>query len=186
MSQHAFDQSRTYQTDKQWSDRFIPIIRRIVGPHLLEPSPLEIDQGEATDLMLLTGKDMRIGARVRKHGFADRYPYEFTIRSSRPSGAKTELKKLTGGWCDWLFYGHEASANSLEIDPWWIINLDSWRDQMIWSKRTAGASKEMSNSDGVKFRAFDIRKFDPDILIAHSAGMRIVFEGWRQQFKGIS
>jgi len=179
MSLQQFDRPGAYQTDRQWSDQFIPEIRRVVGPHLLEPSTLDCDRSEATDLIVLTAKDMRIAARVRRHGFAVQYPYEFTIRSSRPSGVKTELKKITEGWGDWLFYGHQAEPNSRVIHPWWIIDLHAWRDQMIWSKRSAGSPKEMKNRDGVGFHVFDIRNFDPSILIAHSPGTSIVFESWR-------
>lgn len=83
-----------YSFDRKWSDVMIPQIKRLVGPKLLEESSFENDAQQATDLMILNARDKRIAARVRRPGYADRYPYEFTIRSHRDSGSKTELEKL--------------------------------------------------------------------------------------------
>lgn len=95
-----------YESDRRWSDKFIPAIKQIVGPRLLSVTPDEIDCKQAADLMVFTARDMKIAARVRRPGFADKYPYEFTIRARRDSGAETELSKIVNGWGDWLFYGH--------------------------------------------------------------------------------
>ncbi|MCJ1900466.1 MULTISPECIES: hypothetical protein [Paracoccus] len=83
-----------YSINRHWSDRFIPEIRRIVGAHLLRVAPDYLDTRHATDLLMLDGRDMRIAARVRRHGYAGRYPYDFTIRSRLPSGNPTELAKI--------------------------------------------------------------------------------------------
>ena len=100
-----------YNFNRQWSDRFIPEIKAIVGAHLLSIAPDDQDMRHATDLMMLDAKDVRIAARVRRPGYASRYPYDFTIRSQVPSGAETELAKIVNGKGDWMFYGHaDASA----------------------------------------------------------------------------
>lgn len=70
--------------------------RRSAGSsaHLLRVAPDYLDTRHATDLPMLDGRDMRIAARVRRHGYAGRYPYDFTIRSRLPSGNPTELAKI--------------------------------------------------------------------------------------------
>ena len=50
----------------EWSDIFLPQIKKIVGPLLLEPASFELDASEATDLVVLKARDMRIGCRVRR------------------------------------------------------------------------------------------------------------------------
>jgi len=79
---------------RQWSDQFIPSIKTIVGPLLLVETPDEIDCNQAADLMVFSARNMRIAARVRRHGYADRFPYEFTLRCARDSGAETELSNV--------------------------------------------------------------------------------------------
>jgi hypothetical protein len=124
---------------------------------------------EATDLLVLRARDMRIGCRMRRSGFAGRYPFDFTIRSRRDSGAETELSKITEGWGDWLFYGHAGDTHGA-IERWMLVDLHAWRAQMIRSDRKAGKPKHMPNGDGTYFAAFDIREFaaKPQILVASS------------------
>jgi hypothetical protein len=139
-----------------------------VGPHLLIPSYLEVDTKEATDLIVLQGLDKRIAARVRRPGFALDYGWEFTIRSHRDSGAKTELAKIEEGFGDWMFYGHAAASGVHDFDRWMIINLDTWRAaRMRGAKLKTG---RLPNGDGTWFDWWDIRSFpyNPPILIAAS------------------
>ncbi len=42
----------------------------------------------------------------RRHGYAARYPHQFTIRAKLPTGAETELSKIVNGHGDWMFYGY--------------------------------------------------------------------------------
>ena len=119
-----------YSINRHWSDRFIPEICRIVGAHLLEVAPEPLDLHHATDLMSFLGRDLRIAARVRRHGYAGRYPYDFTIRSRVGSGATTELAKIVNGEGDWLFYGH-ANAAETGFDLWWLIDLRAFRAGLI-------------------------------------------------------
>jgi len=87
-----------YQDDRRWSEQFIPEIKRIVGPQLLVVTPDEIDCTQAADLMVFTARDMKIAARIRRHGFAEKYGNEFTIRSKRTNSAVTELAKIVKDW----------------------------------------------------------------------------------------
>lgn len=152
----------SYQSDRAWSDNFIPAIKQIVGPLLLEASSFEIDTTQAADLVVLNARDKTIAARVRRFGYADRYPHDFTIRSSRDSGAKTELEKIVDGFGDWMFYGHSDESET-GISRWMVINLASLRAALI---RDKAPWKKKSNSDGTHFVAFDIRDLPESCLIA--------------------
>ena len=160
----------SYQSDRAWSDGFIPAIKRIVGPHLLEPSSLKVDTQQAADLVVLTGRNLTIAARVRRSGFADLFPYQFTIRAQRAGGARTELQKIVDRWGDWFLYGHAIS--DVDIGRWMIIDLHSFRaarSRRIIPDNMCGMKK---NTDGrTTFAWFDVRGFaqcrEP-ILIASS------------------
>lgn len=158
----------SYQENRQWSDTMIPQIKQIVGPYLLGVADFEHDTKQATDLMILTARDMRIAARVRRPGFADRYPNEFTIRASRSSGYETELSKIVNGWGDWLFYGHADGGN--QIINWMLICLHAFRAALIRNAMNGTQLKitEKANGDGTFFKAFDVRSFpaNPPILVA--------------------
>jgi len=158
-----------YTQDREWSDHFIPLIKRIVGPYLLNVASDEIDVTQATDLMVFTARDMRIAARVRRPGFSERYLYEFTIRAERDNGAKTELAKIVDGWADWFFYGH-ADEEEQFIEYWWLIDLDAFRAALIRTamNKTSLRCGQKSNGDGTHFKWFDLRSFPehPPILIA--------------------
>lgn len=160
-----------YSTDRQWSDRYIPTIKNIVGPHLVVASPFDIDTQQAADLIVLTARDLRIAARVRRAGYADRYPYEFTVRSKRDNGVTTELAKLISGWGDWMFYGHAADNETPAISRWWLVDLTVWRMKLMregYKGSWRGLANEKDNGDGTHFFAFDLRKFGPSVLVASS------------------
>jgi hypothetical protein len=160
-----------YKNDRAWSDEYIPTIKRIVGPYLLEPAPIEEDCKRATDLIILAARDKRIACRMRRPGYAEKYPYDFTVRSERDSGAETELSKLVNGYGDWMFYGHAAPIGAGRISRWMLIDLHSWRAHLIRAEdRTRVVPVSNDNGDGTRFLAFDVRKFcgRPPILVASS------------------
>lgn len=152
-----------YAKDRSWADKFIPHMCRIIGPRLLVPSDFTVDANEATDLIVLDAKDKRIACRLRRPS-AKRYPYDFTIRYSRPNGVKTEYAKFVDRFGDWMFYGH-VSEHEQFIERWMIIDLEAWRMQ-----HDQVPSSRMSNGDGTTFLAYDVRQFaaDPPILVASS------------------
>lgn len=160
----------SYAADRAWSDQYIPRIRTIIGAHLVVAAPVENDIKQATDLMLFKARDMRVAARLRRPGYADQYPYEFTIRSHRDSGAETELSKMIDGFGDWMFYGH-ASAVPGRIERWWLIDLDVWRAALIRDRESVWP-REMSNRDGTYFLPFDVRHFPPAMIVGQSKNNR--------------
>lgn len=162
----------TYQESREWSDKYIPQIKEIVGPLLMVAAPDEIDVEEATDLIVLRARDMRIAARVRQRLYFERYPHEFTIRSRCASGSKTELQKITDGFGDWMFYGCAAGD---KISDWYVIDLHAWRAQMIRNQNLVRFGQK-SNGDGTEFTWFDIRSFAavPPILVASSYELPLI------------
>jgi hypothetical protein len=161
-----------YSFNRRWSDRFIPEIKRLVGSYLLEAAADPYDQIQATDLMMLDARDTRIAARVRRPGFAQRFPHQFTIRSAVPSGAPTELSKIVNGHGDWMFYGHSNAAQT-GFDAWWLIDLRAFRAALI-RHRMNGSNILMGdqvNPDGTRFKWFDMRSFpsEPRLVLAQGS-----------------
>ncbi|MEG3637674.1 hypothetical protein [Magnetococcus sp. PR-3] len=159
----------TYQADRKWSDRFLPTIQQIVGPLLMTPAPMELDVNEATDLMVLTARDMRIACRIRRAGYADRYGHEFTMRSRRHDlGGKTEINKIAEGFGDWMFYGHALDEISSTLKRWMVIDLDVWRQQIKANLGTITWEERRNRDQETSIVSFDVRTFPahPPILIA--------------------
>lgn len=147
----------TYETNRAWSDRFLPEIKRIVGAQILQTAPDDFDMRHATDLLMLDGRDMRVAARVRRPGYAGRFPYDFTLRSRSAGGGQTELAKIVNGKGDWLFYAH-ANARGDGFDLWWLIDLRAFRAALI--RRPGGYGLRygtQDNHDGTQFAWFDSR-----------------------------
>lgn len=169
-----------YATQRAWSDRYIPEIKRIIGPLLLVEAPEKKDQREATDLIVFTARNLDIACRVRSAKYYCEYPHDFTIRKASIGGGKTEWDKIREGFGDWLFYAFAAddSDPSKGFAAWYVINLDVLRAEMIsfsvWSlSRQAGimpfVSQDRSNGDKSGLRSYDLRTFlRRDIVIASS------------------
>lgn len=160
----------SYSKDRAWSDLKLPAIRQIVGPLLLEPADFKVDAMEATDLMIIQARDLRIAARVRKAEYAQKYPYEFTIRSSRTSGAKTEMAKIIEGFGDWMFYGFSDDDNGPGIGRWYLIDLAIFRANLIWfnQKKHLAIDRKDNHDNTTSFVSYDIRSFEGKILVASS------------------
>ena len=158
-----------YVRNRRWSDQFLPDIRRIVGQHLLSIAPDELDWNQATDLLLLDAKDTRIAARVRRPGYADRFPHQFTIRAESRFGAETELSKIVNGKGDWMFYGH-ALPDGHGLASWFLLDLKAFRAGLIRQSQNGYPIRwgDKRNADGTAFKWFDVRSFpsDPPLVVA--------------------
>jgi hypothetical protein len=160
----------SYADDRKWADRYIPVIKRIVGPHLLSPAPLEVDQQQAADLIVLRARDMTIACRVRRPGYAKKWPYDITIRSRRHSGAKTEFAKIVDGWGDWMFYGHAQYSEQIGFSRWYLIDLAALRAAMIRdTARGKDFKQERSNGDGTHFVVIDVRRIEECVIDSSAA-----------------
>lgn len=158
-----------YSRNRAWSDQFLPDIKRIVGAHLLKAAPNELDWHEATDLMLLDARDTRIAARVRRPGYAERFPHQFTIRAESRYGGETELAKIVNGKGDLMFYGHAAPGGGLA--SWYLIDLNAFRAALI--RHANGGPRihcgDKRNADGTAFKWFDLRSFDQQTRLVIAA-----------------
>ncbi|MGH8773468.1 MAG: hypothetical protein ACREV2_20180 [Burkholderiales bacterium] len=118
-----------YRSDRCFADRFIPEMKRIIGPYLLCEATFEVDTERASDLVVLKARDMAIACRVRRPGYAERYPWDFTLRAHRDSGTKTELEKIQDGWADWMFYAHAKDGETPIFAQWFLLDLNAFRAQ---------------------------------------------------------
>lgn len=147
-----------WHDSKKESDQFLDEIKMIIGRTFIsEPEREEEDSLRNTDLIVFKMEAIRVACRVRKMKYYDDYGDEFTIRSKRPSGNKTELTKILEGWGDYLFYGFGTDGGSLF--DWRIGDLKQFR---IWFQRETAKRRPgelpgiaQSNTDGSSdFRAF--------------------------------
>lgn len=164
--------SAGWEADKRWSDKFLPEIKRALGEFLLsEPEPEE-DQHRNTDIIVLKMDSVRIACRIRKHEYFlnARYRSEFTVRSGRQTGARTELSKIVEGWGSYMFYGF-SNSDETGLTAWRIISLNEFR---LWFNRSLVACNGQvpgfanSNSDkSSSFRAFNVKDMPNCIAKSH-------------------
>ena len=158
-----------WKTDKQWSDVFIPEIKSILGLYLIGEPPVEEDQKRNTDLIILKMDAVRIGCRVRRPEYIEKYRDEFTIRAGRPSGATTELTKIIMGWGDYFFYGisdyDEATLKIWHLCDYKIFRL--WFNRQLVSNKGVAPGIAKSNKDNSSsFLAFKFNQLPTEFVIA--------------------
>ena len=165
-----------WQQDKRWSDRFLPEIKRLLGEHLIQEAPYEEDTEHNTDLIVLKLDSVRIACRVRRHKYLDRFGDEFTIRNSRPSGAKTELTKIVEGWGNYMFYGF-SDAEEVALARWVLGDLNVFR---LWFNRqlyklppNTLPGNGQSNPDGSSdFSVFRLEEMPSAFFVGQGGGTR--------------
>jgi hypothetical protein len=149
--------------------KHLDYIKRVLGQYLISEAPFKEDVQHNTDLIVLTLKPYRIACRVRTYEYFERYPKEFTIRSSRPSGVETELQKMLSGWGDYIFYGFENKDNS-SLCAWILGDLDIFRLYVKSYSEDHGGKLpgvEIPNFDeSSKFRAFRLVNIPVNFLLA--------------------
>lgn len=153
---------------KQWTDALLPRVKQILANYLITEAPFEEDAQRNTDLIVLTLEAKRIAVRLRHARYFADYGSQFTIRSSRPSGAQTELAKVISGWGDYLFYGFESADDPFGLAGWMLGSLHIFR---LWHSEQLGRQRrpwiEQRNGDGSsQFHAYRISDLPPDFVIA--------------------
>jgi hypothetical protein len=168
--------SAGWESDKSWSDQFLPELKRILGEHLIGEPPVVEDQKRNTDLIVLHMDAVRIAARVRNFYALERWPNEFTIRAGRPSGAKTELAKIIEGWGDYLIYAFVAQDNS-RLAAWHLLDLSGfrlWHSRYMATHKGSQPGKPQKNTDGSSdFRAFSLYELPPDLIVARKTQPKV-------------
>lgn len=156
-----------WKDDKRWSDRFLPEIKRILGEHLIGEPPIEEDQERNTDLIVLKMEAVRIACRIRRNEYLEKYPNEFTIRTKRPTGIKTEIEKIIEGWGDYLFYGFSNKEEN-KLAGWFIISLNAfrlWFMKYLRNNNGKPPGHQKINSDGSSaFAGYNVNDMPDDIV----------------------
>lgn len=159
----------SWQLDKKWSDRFLPEIKSIVGKHLIGAAPDDEDAQHNTDLIVLRLEAIRIACRIRTPNYYPTFAGEFTIRSDRPSGVKTELCKIVEGWGDFLFYGF-SDATETQLQAWLLGDLKvfrRWHSSQLIQHEGRQPGQAQTNKDGSSsFRAFRLCDLPSSFVIA--------------------
>lgn len=158
----------TYEKRRSWADQFLPRVREIVGPHLMEASPYTIDTEQATDLVVMRGKAKDVAVRIRRHRYLDEYGDQFTLRARVNGNCKTEVEKiLHAGFGDLMFYGFGAKSGPPDLAKWVLIDLDAFRGQCIRSEGRKELCTGLAppNGDGTRLRWFRIQSLREEALI---------------------
>lgn len=158
----------SWRDDKSRAEPFMPEVKQHLGSVLLREGTLEEDATQNTDLITLRMEAIRIAVRIRDVFYRKRYGHQFTIRSHRDSGAKTELQKIRDGWAELFFYGFADLHFDLAVPPlaqWCILDLHVFRTNEHNAKVARG-----DNGDGTYFNAYDIFSFPPG-LVKRSHGL---------------
>jgi len=157
-----------WQVDKQRFDIFSTEIKRICGETFIETSSPVDDIHHATDLKVYQISPLNIACRIRGFEYFDRYNGEFTIRSSRISGSKTELEKIMSGWGDYLFYGFSDKTGE-KLVSWMIGDLNVFRN--VWYNVLSGGKSTTADwhinhnvDKSSSFIIFKARSFPPDFI----------------------
>jgi hypothetical protein len=80
------------------------------------------------------------------------------------------------GHMEWMFFGFEKDPNTLEIDPWMVLDMNNFRwhmsEERHWTRRT---KEERDNGDGTAFYSFDARRYMDEypIIVATSNSLEI-------------
>ncbi len=159
-----------HREDNAFTRNHYPSIKRALGEALLSEASVEDDILKATDMMpflKFPANGVRIGIRIRRRQYFQRYGDEFTIRSKRPiSGNKTELAKILEGFGDYIFYGFSADDGH-QLYCWTVGCLDAFRR---WHAGLNGSTcwQGQDNADGYScFRAYKWADI-PGIVVAGS------------------
>jgi len=149
---------KSWQVDKCWADKFIPEITKILTQNAGAFLDVAIandqdDMEKATDLVV-TVTSGQVAVRIRRDGYKKKYR-DWTIRSYRNSGSKTELEKLRDGFGRWYLY---LWTNNLMIVDWILIDLNRARESgLLFKKRHHIQNKNKNGGpDGTYFVAISI------------------------------
>ena len=101
-----------WQRDFDWQKQFEPLALDVIGnlPNRLfnevRVAPRMADIKRATDLVMVRHGGEDFSLRLRRPGYLDSYGLQFTVRTERLNGVKTELAKYREGFGHYFFYGH--------------------------------------------------------------------------------
>jgi hypothetical protein len=118
----------TYQKRREFSDKFLPEVKKLLGLTLIKDATQQEDKVEATDLVLPYA---RIAVRVRQKKWIH-YSNEFTLRSYGPKHCATEYAKLLNNRIIHATYYLSCFVDEDgNIIKAWLIDLETWRDMVV-------------------------------------------------------
>lgn len=137
---------------------------------MIGEAPQEEDAERNTDLIVLRLAAVRIACRVRKYTYYanPEYRQQFTVRTDRPSGAKTELGKIIEGWGDYFFYGFSDQAQQ-SLVAWRLMKLNVfrlWFNQYMARNNGRLPGEPHENRDGTRFLAFGLSDAPEDLILS--------------------
>ena len=138
-----------YTINRAWADQYTEqVIALLVSnaAHIVnvEVAPQYQDAHYATDMIIQVVGGC-VAVRIRR----DTEHRDLTIRSTLPSGAKTELQKIQEGFADWYLY---AWTRNGQICEWILVDLNRLRTSgTIYVQRP-----EIPNGDGTFFVAIPV------------------------------
>jgi hypothetical protein len=169
--------ARNWEADWKKTRVHLPQIKRICGEHLIGEAPVEEDRVHNTDLVVLRLDAVRICCRVRSHKWLARHGHEFTVRAGRPSGAKTELRKVVEGWGDYFFYGFDG-PDGPPLAAWLLGDLKVFRGwfvtQLALRKGSCPGLRQENDDKSSWFFAFTVADLPPEFVVARECG-----ESWQ-------
>jgi len=176
------DTKGDYYEDRKFADLWMPKAREIIGSVVVKVASSQVDIHQATDCTVYTIQSgpragqaaHAIAIRVRRpYNFwcrsSKEVPYwaeEFTVRSSRDTGAITELSKIKKGFTDLGFYGH---VEQNELRHWIVFDMEIFRQYESQAKW-----QSINNGDGTHGKAYEISSFPAILIIEASPTMKDV------------
>lgn len=157
-----------FRDDFDWQRRLIPQVKQVLAQYLIVEAPFEEDAEHNTDLtIVLKVEAVRIACRIRSFEFVKRFPDDFTIRTVRHSGNKTELAKVIEGWGDFNFYAF-ANEQKDDIVAWTLGDLKVfrlWYNRQLYEGNHPGFRGK--NTDGSSdFIAFNVNELPDEFVVA--------------------
>lgn len=147
-----------YDRDITLEHRFSKQIRSILGCYFFTQTAW-LDQQEATDFAVFTAEPVKVAARLRRNEYLLRYPDEFTIRWSRPSGVKTEIDKIRSGLVDYMLYGF-VDESQTRLLKYVICDLDVFR-----AKEPKPICVKRNNPPDSELAAYKLSQFPPEFVL---------------------
>jgi len=118
---------KNYDTNRDFSDKFVSEVKKILGEQFLIEAPLIEDLKENTDIRSFVMWPIRYGFRVRRNSDIH-FNKDFTLYYESPKGKEIEVEfhKVIKGYGDYFLYGF-ADEKEKRFACWGICNLNVLR-----------------------------------------------------------
>jgi hypothetical protein len=150
-------QRNTYEGNIYLEHRFAEQIKMILGRQFIIQDPV-LDRQEGTDFAICILSPIRVACRLRRYEYYLKYPDDFTIRWSLPSGQPTEIDKIRRGFVNYLLYGF-VDRQEAKIISYFIATLEKYRTwpNPKWIK--------VNNPPDSKLAIYSLTQFPPSFVI---------------------